>query len=303
MPEKNAMAKTRAPRQPIYEDQEKDRLEDWLSPDRVAESLRMLGGVRFVVLNVSLWRCGVDWNVPERRISDNLLLFSMDGSLRVTVAKRTQTLRPGDYAVIPENAPHAYRLAPGCARSSNFVMHVLPLYDLFDNPFRRFDSPFQTAAFPDSVYRRLRTSVALKNSDRDVALSYAAGLLKDLFLESIKNGRYRPPEFPDARDRLSRAFEFIAARYREDFGVEDLAASVNLKCARFRRVFREASGLSPIEYIHRFRLQQAARLLARFDWGLGKIAAESGFRSTTYFCSSFMKSYRMTPEQFRRAYR
>jgi len=101
----------------------------------------------------------------------------------------------------------------------------------------------------------------------------------------------------------SSNYEFIEINYRNSFSVADLAASVNLKEARFRRIFREASGMTPSEYTHRVRLHHAARLLVRFDYNLAKIAVESGFNSTSYFCSSFLKFYRMTPEQYRRGYR
>ena len=152
------------------------------------------------------------------------------------------------------------------------------------------------------MFARLKMCIALKNSSRHVALSYAAHILKDFFLEEIRKGTFQPPPLSALRTRLAGVFEFISNHYKQDFSIEDLAAVVNLKQARFRRIFREACGMAPNEYVHQIRLQNAARLLVRFNWELSRIAEASGFHSNTYFCTSFRNHFHLTPEEFRKAY-
>ena len=286
----------------LYGNETKDRLETLFPPEKANDALRLLDGIRFVVLNVSLWHCRKNWRVPRRQISDTLILFALDGRFHLEIDGQEKTIGPGECAVIPEHLPHTYSLAGGCSAGSNIIVHVLPLYDLLENPFRGFDSPFLKLEYPESFFSRLKMSVALKNSSRHVALSYAAHILQDLFLEKIRTGSFHPSPNSGLRTRLSGVFEFISNNYKHDFSIEELAAVVNLKQARFRRIFREACAMAPNEYVHRIRLQNAARLLVRFNWELSRIAAAAGFHSSTYFCTSFRKHFHMTPEQFRQAY-
>ncbi len=286
----------------LYGNESKDRLETLFPAEKARDAVRLLDGVRFVVLNVSLWHCRKNWYVPQRQISDNLILFALNGRFQLEVNGLERTIGPGECAVIPEHLPHTYSLADGCTQGSNIIMHVLPLYDLLENPFSGFDSPFLKLEYPESMFARLKMCIALKNSSRHVALSYAAHILKDLFLEEIRKGTFRPPPLSALRTRLSGVFEFISNHYKQDFSIEDLAAVVNLKQARFRRIFREACGMAPNEYVHQIRLQNAARLLVRFNWELSRIAAASGFHSNTYFCTCFRNHFHMTPEEFRKAY-
>ena len=267
----------------LYGNESKDRLENLFPAEKARDAVRLLDGVRFVVLNVSLWHCRKNWYVPQRQISDNLILFALNGRFQLEVNGLERTIGPGECAVIPEHLPHTYSLADGCSQGSNIIMHVLPLYDLLENPFSGFVSPFLNLEYPESMFARLKMCIALKNSSRHVALSYAAHILKDLFLEEIRKGTFQPPPLSALRTRLTGVFEFISNHYKQDFSIEDLAAVVNLKQARFRRIFREACGMAPNEYVHQIRLQNAARLLVRFNWELSRIAEASGFHSNTYF--------------------
>ena len=286
----------------LYGNESKDRLETLFPPGKAMDAVRLLDGVRFVVLNVSLWHCRKNWHVPLRQISDNLILFALEGRFHLKIDGQEKTIGPGECAVVPEHLPHTYSLADGCTKGSNIIMHVLPLYDLLENPFSGLDSPFLKLEYPESMFTRLKMCVALKNSSRHAALSYAAHILRDFFLEEIRMGSFHPPPVSAVRTRLSGVFEFISSNYKQDFSIEDLAAVVNLKQARFRRIFREACGMAPNEYVHRIRLQNAARLLVRFNWELSRIAEASGFHSNTYFCTSFRNHFHITPEEFRKAY-
>jgi len=71
----------------------------------------------------------------------------------------------------------------------------------------------------------------------------------------------------------------------------------------WKRIFRRETNLLPNEYIHRLRLMHAVRLLLRYNYKLERIATESGFHSTSYLCSSFLRFFKMTPESFRQKHR
>jgi AraC-like DNA-binding protein len=286
-----------------YGNERKDLLETYLSPELQARTEYVLAGLRFIVLNTSLWRCAKPWAVPERRISDNLIVFVMEGRLDVSANGYEGTVSRGDCVLIPEGAFHSYRFHKGCSECSLFILHALPLLPSAENPFSCFSSPFQRLCHPDAVFDALHRAVAMRNLNETAAFSYAAEILKGVFLEATARGAYRGSGTGMPSSRLGKAYVFMNGNFANDIGIGDIAQSVGLKEVQFRRLFKRETGLSPNAYLHRLRLLNAVRLLVRYEYGLADIASESGFHSTSYFCSSFLRFFKRTPGEFRQEFK
>jgi transcriptional regulator GlxA family with amidase domain len=69
------------------------------------------------------------------------------------------------------------------------------------------------------------------------------------------------------------------------------------------RVFRQATGKSPIDYLIGLRIEAAKRLLRQSDLGMTEIALEVGFGDSNYFARQFRVVAGRTPSEFRRTER
>ena len=65
------------------------------------------------------------------------------------------------------------------------------------------------------------------------------------------------------------------------------------------RVFRAATGQSPIEYLLRLRIQKAMALLRNTDLTITEIAMEVGFNDSNYFTRQFKRVQGSSPTRFR----
>lgn len=65
------------------------------------------------------------------------------------------------------------------------------------------------------------------------------------------------------------------------------------------RLFKAATGDSPIDYLIRLRLRRAAELLTSTDLSVTEIAFECGFHDANYFSKKFSSLYRLAPRQYR----
>ena len=68
----------------------------------------------------------------------------------------------------------------------------------------------------------------------------------------------------------------------------------------FRLLFRSYLDDTPVHYLLRYRLQEAAKQLITTEKKITVIAQSSGFENAEYFCKSFKKHYHMTPTEYRR---
>ena len=103
-------------------------------------------------------------------------------------------------------------------------------------------------------------------------------------------------------DRLAAAMRLMRARLDDpSLRVEALAAEAYLSPVQFRRVFREAYGCAPSEYLMRLRLERACDLLrAEGDYSVSETAEMCGFSSLYYFSRAFKKHMGITPGRYRR---
>lgn len=83
--------------------------------------------------------------------------------------------------------------------------------------------------------------------------------------------------------------------------VEEMADSVKLSPSRFKQVFKENTGISPMSYLFGLRLTKARELLSDTHGFLQikEICAICGLMNESHFARDFKKLYGKTPTQFR----
>jgi len=103
-----------------------------------------------------------------------------------------------------------------------------------------------------------------------------------------------------------RLFEAVIAMLEEparEHTLASLAASAGMSRSGFAARFTLTFGYSPIEFLKRIRLQNAARLLERTDLPIRAVARSVGYESRTYFSRAFRAAYGTDPQSFRGARR
>jgi len=284
-----------------YGNEVKDRLSDFLTKSRLEAIDYVVSNMQLTVLNVSLWHCKDPWKVPTRRIGDNLILVVQNGSLEVNIAGESQKVNEGEFVLIPENVDHSYTFYNGCRECSIFILHVLPLYPIKGNFFSGFDRFFQELHYPSAIFYQLYLGIAMRNYNQQKAFSLVADCIKQVFIETVMHGHFVVPDKNQDHSRLKDAFMFIHGHYSENIGIRDIADAVGLKEVQFRKIFKHKTGMSPNAYLHRFRLLTSVRMLMRFNRPLKDIATSCGFNSLTYFCTSFKKYFKETPENYKKS--
>lgn len=102
---------------------------------------------------------------------------------------------------------------------------------------------------------------------------------------------------------LQRVIEFLADHFVSEITVDRLAEIAGISVPHLNRRFRHLLRLSPMEYVHSLRIQEAQRLLVTTDRPVGDIAVATGFYDQSHFTKRFRKSAGITPLRYRRRFR
>lgn len=124
-----------------------------------------------------------------------------------------------------------------------------------------------------------------------------------LFLSAFISGEAAVGRVPHQRppDTVERALGFIYRKLEEApdaaLDLETIAKAAFVTPEHLCRVFKKATGRSPLETVRLARLDRAAVLLSRSNFGVAEVARLTGFVSPFHFSRAFKAAYQISPRE------
>lgn len=245
----------------------------------------------------------------------------------------------GDIVVFPGGAPNIMSSAPGARGEPNpIAMYYRPIDR--NLPFTLIHGgggdertrivcgylgcdarPFNPllAALPDILCARkpvdgrgwvtdlFQLALAEGNSGRAGCETILAKLSELMFVEVIRRYLESLPEgsrgwLSGLRDpHVGEALRLVHSRPAEDWTLERLAREVGLSRTIFADRFSHYVEVSPMQYLARWRLQLAGRLLEQPGVSIAQAGAEVGYESEAAFNRAFKKQVGVPPGVWRRS--
>lgn len=101
---------------------------------------------------------------------------------------------------------------------------------------------------------------------------------------------------------VARCQLWIAEHYDEPAPVRGMVRLSGLAERTFKRRFLKATGMSPLEYVHTLRLEEAKQMLEAGEEPIEAIARAVGYEDPGYFTRLFKREVNLTPAQYRRRF-
>jgi PAS domain S-box-containing protein len=98
---------------------------------------------------------------------------------------------------------------------------------------------------------------------------------------------------------LATALRYLQRHYTESLRIEDIAKKVGLTVYQFEQRVQRLFQLSPLQLLHKLRLDEATRLLQETDQTLGDIALQTGWCDQSAFTRHFSRYAGVSPGRFR----
>ncbi|HEY4286291.1 MAG TPA: AraC family transcriptional regulator [Puia sp.] len=99
--------------------------------------------------------------------------------------------------------------------------------------------------------------------------------------------------------RLETIDIFLKEKLDEPIALQDLANIAGLSLSRFKSWFKTATGMTPLDYVLRYKLKIARQLLEDDRLSVTEIAFKTGFQNPQYFATVFRKFTGMRPSDCR----
>ena len=102
---------------------------------------------------------------------------------------------------------------------------------------------------------------------------------------------------------IQRCQQWAAMNYQVESPVAQMVALSGLPERTFKRRFTQVTGMSPLEYVHVLRLEEAKQMLEASDEPIEAIAIEVGYQDTSFFGRLFRRKVALSPAQYRRRFK
>lgn len=242
-------------------------------------------------------------NWRPRGSGDWLLIYTVEGAGRITMADTPRALGPGEAVLFAPGAAQDYRTDETAGRWRLLWAHFHPRPNWrawirwpevargvgwLDLPGGETRAGFEAAM--------VRSVGALRAPHGD-AVEFALNALEEALLWAHRADESHPRAKLDPRVR--RAMDYLAARPAEPFRLDVLAKHCGLSESRLSHLFRDETGETPQVYSEELRLRLAQQLLVHSSLRVNEVAAESGFSDPFYFAKRFRRFAGFSPSQYR----
>lgn len=155
-----------------------------------------------------------------------------------------------------------------------------------------------------NYYTRLRESLTSEAPHELVNLE-AGGWTRLLLREFGQANRAayasQPPD--SAVDRLMKqAIQYLTLQFTQPISIERMAGMLGYHRTHLCKLFRRSTGMSPMQYLLKIRMERAEQLLAT-EMTIDQVASSVGFGDALYFSRKFRKWSGQAPSEFRHALR
>ena len=98
---------------------------------------------------------------------------------------------------------------------------------------------------------------------------------------------------------IHEALTYIEHNFQNEITIEDIAGVCGLNRTYFGKIFKEALGKTPQEFLLMYRMLKAAELLKLTSLSIGDIGLAVGYANQMHFSRAFKNNYGISPREWR----
>lgn len=226
------------------------------------------------------------YGIPHHQI-----LLTVEGSGIMHIDKKKFTLTPGSILITPPHTPQQYRPVNHWT-----TMYITYVSNWASNYFLWSSSvvyPEHFKTYTDLIANMLSMSKSpdFCRQSSPVLYDFLLRLHSDV-TDLYKTNSHLPP-----------VHDYIENHFFEDLNLTFLAEMCGLVPEYFSRIYKKSYHMSPMEHVHKLRMQESKKKLIFSSTPIATIAKSVGYNSPSHFGKLFRQQEAMSPNQFRALYK
>lgn len=218
------------------------------------------------------------------------LVLPIQGSIEIAITENASTvydgiISVGDCVVIKANNTHRF-----CADDqAKFIVA-----DLIALPSNIENGQHTHFAISPSLQSFIQYVGVQLESQIDIEVEQ---LTLDLFQQLLQQ-----QEFTHRTDsRIEKVIQLIQHDLSQSYSITQFANTAYLSTTQFKKLFKQSTGLSSMQYVTKLRMEKAKALLIHTDTPIQIIAEQVGYNDLSAFSRRFSIHFSQAPSAFRKS--
>jgi len=239
--------------------------------------------------------------IREKGVNQYVLIYCVEGSGFYVVDGKRYDVKKNQYFILPIGKPHQYGATEG---------HHWTIYWIHFGGSAAYIYA-EGAVTPQSINVTVNSRIGDRLNIFEEMLNtlhagkeledmrYASSLLYH-FLASMRYlGQFRRAKTEAPTDIVEQAIHYLRENIENHITLEDVLKYVGYSQSHFTSTFKKKTGMSPITYFNRLKIEHACRLLRTTDMKINMICYKVGIEDPLYFSRLFSKLMGMSPTAYK----
>lgn len=101
------------------------------------------------------------------------------------------------------------------------------------------------------------------------------------------------------QQQVEQAIRWFTLQYPQPISMETVASTLGYHRTHFSKIFKEHTGLAPMQYLTKVRMEKAQLLLLKEPLTIQQVASSVGYTDALYFSKQFKKWFGCSPSEYR----
>lgn len=226
----------------------------------------------------------------------NLFFLSLTGHASIEYENITYDFPPGTFYYIP---PQVEAVTYSETHDYSYFRIEIIAKDLLTNELVSFSDSIEiltnnTSKHLQNDMLELCNAYKFSNTTGNLNLSsYASKFLYDIWAES-------KPTLNSTYSKVYDAVSYLNEFYYLNPSDAELAKICNLSEQYFRKCFKKATKMTPMEYKNHKKIQRACEILKNTSFTIDHISEKLGFSQVHYFCRTFKSIMGVSASYYRK---
>lgn len=161
------------------------------------------------------------------------------------------------------------------------------------------DNPVLHVGVDSELYNLFNMACNTANIQEPFYHQKLAGIASMIIGMVYSKSKQSSTSFSEAEAMVSKAKIAIFDNLDHKFSGEEIAERIGCSYTKFRKIFKQYTGFSPMQYTQELRISKARQLLSNTDMSCQQISYDCGFETPSFFHVIFRKKTGMSPVEFR----
>lgn len=261
----------------------------------------LINGLQVNVEIAEFTKCWREWRDIDYIPSYNKFYFICDGEGWLKINDTEFYPMPGQLYLMPAGITQSYSSISENTFTKYWCHFSAKIGET--NIFDILQLPCFVEIKDKLAFELLFRELIINHKSQSLSASFRAkAILLEIIAQFIDNSEDNSIQISKAEslDILHFFTKYVEAHLSEEITINQIAKAVNFHPNYFIRYFKAHTGVSPMHYINRVRMERAKELILRNQINISEVGNKTGFNDLSHFSKSFKNYTGYSPSEFRK---